>query len=316
MALTRHAQLAARALGVPANGLTVEPIAAGQGLTVARVSLADGRSWVLKEVAPQQRGEIVLLAWLSREGSAWVPRVVACDPDPSGGYPWVLMEDLGHVRLRDVPTALNYVRAAEALADLQRHVGLHWMELEGLGVPHRRSEDWEAVGLGIVELMEHPDSPVAPKDRPALAASAWNSGDAAHDTRLLPTGLVHGDLHAANVAVIDDRVCFLDWGVAYLGASLLGLEELMVSAGRRLRSHSDVGQVRAAYLRRWATDLGKPGYLSRPLAACRLLVRLQLVLESLRESVHEGTDDAARLYGRISGAVAANREWSDLVRAG
>lgn len=316
MALTRHAMLAAEALGVAAQELLVEPIAAGQGLSVARVGLPDGRSWVLKEVAPQQRGEVVLLDWLSSQGSQWVPHVVESRPDPPAGYPWVLMEDLGLVRLRDEPTSANYIRAAEALADLQQHVGAHWMELEALGVARRERADWEAVGLGIAELMDHPDSPVPNRDRAGLAAAAWNSGDVAHDVRLLPIGIVHGDLHAANVAVVGNRTCFLDWGVAYLGPALLGLEELMVSADRRLRSHSEIGQVRAAYLRRWASELGKPGYLSRPLAACRLLVRLQLVLESLQEVVHDGTEDTARLFGRVSSVIAANREWSDIVRAG
>jgi hypothetical protein len=140
----------------------------------------------------------------------------------------------------------------------------------------------------------------------------WATPDIALDTLSLPTALIHGDLHGGNIAMAEgdaERVCLMDWGSAYIGPAFLAMEELLWPVAHLARSAVDDTRVRAAYLRAWASLLGKPGPLERAVLACRLLVRLQLVEEGLQPPAADAMEDMVTAATAVRRLLEAWRQW-------
>ncbi len=284
----------AAAVGRSPAGARVEPLGGKQGLIVCRVCLPGEGSYVFKAVRESGRRELALTQRLAAATPRWVPAVIAYEEDTRRGLYWLVTRDMGARRLADDPSAALYARAAEALADLQIAFVGETDRLRALGLPAVGPAEWEDIALRTLEAVQRVPGPIVRGHLADLENRLWSVGDLVRDTLALPMALVHGDLHAGNVALVGrppDEVCLLDWGSAYIGAALLGLAELQWPAMRYLRSQEDLARMRSAYLRAWSPLLGKPGRLERACAACSALVRLELLEEALLRPVDGQVDD-------------------------
>jgi hypothetical protein len=288
----------------------VIPLSGKQGLLVCRVVLANGKSFVFKAVKEAGQREVSVAALLSEKAPGIAPRVYKAEQDAKRGLYWLVCEDVGPRRLADSPSIEGYVAAGRALARLQI-ASLDFLPcLAPAGASAVDTARWEEIGLGTLETAESRRQEVD-VDSPALEEVVWSVSLLATDACACPPALVHGDLHAGNVAICSEwcdettTVRLLDWGSAYVGAAFLGLEELLWPATRHLRLTDQRGRVRAAYLREWAPLLGKPGPLERAIAACSTLVRLELLNEALRRPHQFDVFAPAMIQRRLSEAFEA-----------
>jgi len=299
----------AAALGRSPEGIQIEPLGGKQGLLVCRVRVPGAGSYVFKAVRESGRRELALTALLARRAPGTVPPVLAYEEDTRRGFYWLVTQDMGARRLADAPDVEGYVAAAQTLAQVQMAVLDETETFRAMGVPFVGAAEWEEIALKTLEAAQEGNSSLLRGSLSELERVIWATGDVARGTVSLPMALVHGDLHGGNIALLDEdnsglriadcrlkhpesriqnpespKVCLLDWGSAYVGATLLALEELLWPAARYLRSMEEVHRVRAAYFRTMAPLLGKPGRLERAFAACQTLVRLELLCESLRRN--------------------------------
>ncbi|HSV73365.1 MAG TPA: phosphotransferase [Chthonomonadales bacterium] len=296
----------AEALGIRARGADVVRLGGRQGMVVARVVLRGRGSWVFKAVRRVDRREVALSAAVGAFASGLAPVVLGCEVDERRSVSWIVMQDAGDVRLRDRPDGDSFAAAADALASVQLASLPHVDDLASRGVPRVGLREWEDVALEVLER-------VSTVRAHAIAAEmtdvAWAAVAAARVAANLPVALVHGDLHAGNVALRDGSPpCLLDWGSAYLGSAFLGFEELAVASTARMHAPDIEGRARAAYLRRWAPLLGKPGPLEPSLLACRLLLRLEVARQALR-GADAGRGGEIRAAAAYRLAVEALRQW-------
>ncbi len=297
---------AAEAAGRSPQFATVEPLTGKQGLIVCRVRFADGSACIFKAIREARKHEIAVSQLLCKIVPDIVPRILGSDEDQSRGLYWLVTEDLGRLRLADCPSACAYSRAGHELARMQLAAMEHSDCFVKAGAPTVDVDRWEEIALRLLETAQSAGNGYAMVDLSALEEVVWSASRLAQDAAILPVTLIHGDLHAANVAVMGDSVKLMDWGSAYLGAAFLGLEELLWPAARHLRSSADIDQVRTAYLRTWAPILGKPGHLQAPLLACRTLVRMELLLEALRPASESDPYAFAATYSKT---MAAYQDW-------
>ncbi len=266
----------ARAVGGTADGATVSKLSGRQGLLVCRVTIPRKGSYIFKAVRESLRREIALTVLLARLSHGATPAVIAEEQDHARGLYWIILEDLGARRLSDEPTVEGYAHAAEVLAGLQIH-SMDWVDcLAEAGLRTAATFAWEEVALrALVAVTEGAvDGLVTGDDFEPIA---WSVTELTNDASFIPPALIHGDLHAGNIAVKPDgEACLLDWGSAFVGPAFLGLEELLLPAQRHLKRQADQDRVRATYLRQWGPILGKPGPLECPLRASQTLVRLQV----------------------------------------
>jgi hypothetical protein len=299
---------AAEACGRSAKAATVEPMTGKQGLIVCRVRFVDDFTCIFKAVREVRKHEIAISLLLCKIAVDMVPWVLGSDEDVSRGLYWFVMEDLGTVRLADRPSTYLYARAGHDLASLQMASMEHADCLAKCGVPQVSIGRWEEIALHLLETALQCSKRSAIMDFSTLEEVVWNVSRLARDAEALPLTLIHGDLHAANISigVCGESVKLMDWGSSYMGSAFLALEELLWPAARHLKTSVDIDQVRTAYLRAWAPILGKPGHLQTPLAACRALVRMELLLEALRPTTVEDTFAIAATFNRM---VEAYRDW-------
>lgn len=306
----------AAAAGVPsgaAAGARVSSLGGKQGLLVCRVELGCGQSFVFKVVKESARREVALAELLSRIVPDAVPRVVAAEQDCKRGLYWLVCEDVGTRRLADEPLVEWHVATAVTLARLQLASIDHLSAICEAGAPVVDCARWEEIGLRLLEALDDSEN-AAGSDKAAVEDVIWSVTSMASDASACPLALVHGDLHAGNVALRApdyesgaSSVRLLDWGSAYVGAAFLGLEELLWPAARFLRTPDQWGRVRAAYLREWARLLGKPGPLEKAVAACAALVRLELLDEAVRRPHQFDAFAAASIQRRLIEAFEAWR---------
>lgn len=288
----------------------VIPLSGKQGLLICRVSLADGKSYVFKAVKEAGQREVSITALLSDSAPGIAPHVFRAERDGKRGLYWLVCEDVGPRRLADGPTIDGYIAAGRALARLQIASLEFLPPLAALDVPSVDTARWEEIGLRALEAAESRRCEVD-IDSSGLEEVVWAVTAMAADAFACPPALVHGDLHAGNVAICADwtgeaaTVRLLDWGSAYVGAAFLGLEELLWPAARHLRLPDQRGRVRSAYLREWAPLLGKPGPLERAVSACAALVRLELLNEALRRPHLYDVFAPAAIQRRLSEAFEA-----------
>lgn len=299
--------IVAEAAGRCARGARVQTLAGRQGLLVCRVTLADGASYVFKAVRECGRPELALTALVARIAPEAAPATLAFEADEARGHYWLVTEDLGPRRLADAPDVAGYLAAAQRLAALQVATMTETAALVAAGVPEVGERAWEDTALRALACVNAQPGGVLGHFRDEIEAVVWSVTDAARCASALPAALVHGDLHAGNIALTDEgAVRLLDWGSAYVGPAFLGIEELLLPAARHLRSAGDLARVRAAYCRAWTPVLGKLGPFEQAAAACRVLAQLALLDESLRRPAHYDAFASAAIAGRL---VEVWRQW-------
>lgn len=273
-----------QALNTGVAGITLQPLGGKQGLFVCRVKLPDNRSYVFKAVKDSCRIELLLTSKLGMLVPGSAPPVIHCEEDTQRNIFWYLSEDMGARRLSDAPSIENYKAVASMIARVQLALMENPEIISGASIPLVDTKRWLDIAMLTLEAEEECKDPLVAKDLKELDNTLWSIEPVITDSSVLPVSLVHGDLHADNVALpafTKPGICLLDWGSAYLGSCVLGLNEILWPAARYLRTPQDLLQIKAAYLREMSPVLGKPGRLERAAAACNVLSRMQLLLESM-----------------------------------
>lgn len=219
----------------------------------------------LKCAAPHFAAEASITAALATHTPAWVPDVLAVDPDEN----WLLMRDLGRDVLGDGPVDA-WVDGLVRFGEIQ----LAWVDranqLIAAGAPHR----------GLERLMEAVPDMI---DRNGLGARLAPDVRAAWDVALprlvdacerlgdlgLPETVIHGDLHPWNIARTDRGLVVFDWSDGAIGHPFIDLPVFLTrTASLELRR-----QIRDAYLELWFAWL--------PAADLEATVDLAMVVGSL-----------------------------------
>ena len=296
----------AEALGLLPVGGSIEPLGGKQGLFVCRVTLPGSQPLIFKAVRESCRLELRLSAWLSQAIPYAAPAVLYAADDDQRGYYWLVMHDEGPSRLSDDPTISAYAAAASLLGSMQVDSLSRLADLREIGVPEMDAARWEETSLSLLAALDSDELGRIP-DRGSLERSLWRVGEMASDAGMLPMALIHGDLHAGNIAAnAKGEIRILDWGSAYIGSAFLGLSELLWPAARYARRLGDLGPVRKAYTDQWIPVVGKPGRLGAAVSACDALSRLSLLQESVRRPDRFGDFGAATVASQF---VDLCRNW-------
>lgn len=180
---------------------------AGVGTVFAKV--ADGGPWAETAVAE----EALLLEALHRSRrQRHVPPLLAADPD--GAVPWLVLPDLAGASWPP-PWPDDLAPVWQAVDRLAATAPPAWLEV----------------------VVDH--DPWADGGGPAVDRSlAARLRDRAAGADLSGTDLVHGDLGAGNLAVVDGRVLVVDWSDAHIGSADLDRTTLAIdvahASGRRV----------------------------------------------------------------------------------
>jgi len=213
------------------------------GATLERVVLADGRRVVVKRLDPSTDLMMRLTRDpVGREYALWASGRLGLLPDGVGhavldGWPeevgsTLVMRDLGTAALGwddrlDRARWLLLVRRVAALhqaglgaapaglATLEDQIGLFGPTRAQALAPER-----ELMAL-VARGWEHFRRLVPADLAEAVPALADDPRPLARALRTRPTTLVHGDLSTVNLAIEDDRVVLLDWGLAAAGPGAL-----------------------------------------------------------------------------------------------
>ena len=181
---------------------------------------------------------------LLERSSIPVPAVYAAEP--SG--PWILLEDLGDVRLCDLAADARALRHREAIELLSRIHRLAPAQAAPLALPFRRAFDVEWVGFELALFL---DQPMKPETRAALAQGF--RALAGH-IAAMPRVLCVRDYQSQNLMV--DRhgqLRLLDFQDAFLAPAVLDLAALLHDSYVEI----DAPQ-RRALLARYAEHAGTP----------------------------------------------------------
>ncbi len=306
------AALVGDAVGRPADGAVIEPLLGRQGLLVCRVRLGANNSYVFKAVRETARRELEVAVAVSKIAPDCAPRVIAHEADTKRGLYWLVSEDVGSITLAERPTVKAYVEAAKTLARLQRAAVGEEALFTDLQVRLVQQRDWEEIGLQTLELANSQNVSRSLLAVDEIERVVWAIDDLARDASTIPSSLVHGDLHAGNLAVLPGdppSIKLMDWGTAYFGPAFLGLEELLWPAARHLSRADALQQVRTAYVRVWGDLLGKAGRLEGPLLATRSLVRLHVFVQALRDARPAIADDLFQPAAVLRKLLDAFRDW-------
>lgn len=148
-----------------------------------------------------------LLSYLGTVCPGQVPEVITSDP-ASG---WMLLEDMGPTIQGAVPIDLK-MAILTAFGGIQHATASHTDQFLALGCADRRPQTL----IDHIEPLLYDESTVAAlaseevdelrRRMPELIDMCRRIEDYA-----VPSTLVHGDLHAGNVASRDDRLIFFDW---------------------------------------------------------------------------------------------------------
>lgn len=203
-----------------------------------------------------------------------VPRPLAVDPERR----WMLLDDFGPVVGwgAEADTKLGVV---SVIGQLHVDASTHGEEVLAAGALDRRSE-WlaarvEALARGELVL----DEPDASRFAALCARLVEDCGRLADGP--VPSSLVHGDLHLANVAGEDGSYVIFDWTDACLAHPFLDLLAVMVEKDETLRI-----ALRDAYLRAWS-DVASPDELlelwriAEPLACVNQAISYRSIVENV-----------------------------------
>ncbi len=169
-----------------------------------------GRVW-FKAVFPAFGHEPAVTALLHERFPGAVAPVLAADAEEG----WLLLADVGASFVVDDPSADE--AAVRRLVGLQRHFVGHTDELGRVGCPARR---FDTLAVALSGVLADPDALawIEVTAQRAAALVSWVGLAAAEVAAAgFPDTLVHGDFHAANVAVVDGAPVIFDWSDAAVG---------------------------------------------------------------------------------------------------
>ena len=213
---------------------------------IARVSTSSGTLW-FKEAAPSLAFEPALTAAVSRAFPRFTPRVLAVEGR------WMLTRDAG-VQLREL---YRHRDAAPSWDDLLPHYSELQIGLAGqaetflsIGVPDKRP----AVAVRrYPELVDRLVSDVSISKRlRALGAALQSLSDELAD--VVPSTLIHEEVHEGNVFVRRGHARLIDWGEASLSHPFAGMVNTLrdIAWRRRLRPNGrEMIRLRSVYLEPW-----------------------------------------------------------------
>jgi Ser/Thr protein kinase RdoA (MazF antagonist) len=233
-----------------------------------------------------------------------VPLAVTVDGERS----WMLLCDFGGRRLRDAEAA-QWDQALHAFAQMQRDLAGRVDELVALGCVDRR------LGVLAAQARELPDDP----EVQAVLDAAEVERLRAQVPRLqamcaelagygVPASLVHGDLHASNVAVRDGACVFFDWTDACVAHPFFDLVTLLDA--RVIEERPGEGaRLLDVYLREWLDDeplarLHAVWKLAEPLGTLHQVVSYRNIVASLEPTSKHELSDGLRYFARRLLAVA------------
>jgi hypothetical protein len=207
-----------------------------------------------KAVPPLFAGEAAISQRLAALYPEDVPSPLAVDLERS----WMLLEDFGSDQLKGQPLAV-WEAAVRRFAEMQVSSVAHVSLFLEAGFPDRRLGQLSA---DFQRLLEDPlvEEALGADDVRRLRAAALNLESVTRrlENAPVPGALVHGDLHAGNVAIRDDRAVFYDWTDAAVSHPFFDLVTLLPSAAKNLPDgEHDARALRDAYLAVWV----KHGYV-------------------------------------------------------
>jgi hypothetical protein len=299
------------ALGYPLTDVQIIPLSGKQGLFVCRLKAQQG-CYIFKAVTRANQRELELSAVLADISPDQVPEVYHYEADKARNLFWLLTRDAGSKRLSDAPAIENYLQAARSLAQLQKAGAENLAALIKIGVPCMQSAQWEEMALRILDELKELQNPMMHSAVPDIENILWSVDLLVRDTESLPLSIIHGDLHAKNIAIRseEDRgICLLDWGTAYLAPILLGIEELLWPAARYFSKEEEILRIQSAYFRELSSFLGKPSHLTRAAFACRFLVRMALAEQSLTFSMDTYRDQDYLIISAFRNLLRAWQGW-------
>jgi len=271
--------------------------------SVLRLPTTDGHLY-LKASAGLFAREPVITDYLARRFPGAVPEVLAVEPTRS----WMLMEDMGGERLQRVPATAPWEEAVQVMARMQLESIERIDELLAIGCADRRLA---RLAAQIDPLLEFA---LAARGRAALTgtegdalvsiASELKARCAALAASGIPETLEHGDFHAGNIVLKEDRIIIFDWSDAGVAHPFLVLLPFLTF--RRLPNGPDAeGRLVRAYLEPWTAvapmDRLMAAYeTSRPLAALHQAVAYwRLLIEVGEEERWEWEADLPYFLRRL-----------------
>lgn len=165
----------------------------------------------LKAVFPPFHPEPVVGRLLAERFPKLVPSVVAIEEDEG----WLIVDDVAAPWVADLPPEAKRVglgAGARALVEVQAALVGDLDSFVAAGCPVRPLGD---LAVAVHAALE-PDGVADPEgtissERRERAVAATRDAVARIATLEFPTTLVHGDFHAGNAALIDDRAVIIDW---------------------------------------------------------------------------------------------------------
>lgn len=177
----------------------------------------------LKAVFPPFHPEPVVSQLLAERFPTLVPQVLAIEPDEG----WLIVEDVAAPWIFDLPSeakAAGLAAGAWALVAIQSALADDLDAFVAAGCPSRPLDDLAAgvdAALGPAGV-SHAEGSVLPERR-ERAVTATRSAVARVAALGFPTTIVHGDFHAGNAAIADDRAVIIDWSDAALANPAIDL---------------------------------------------------------------------------------------------
>jgi hypothetical protein len=226
--------------------------------------------------------EAALLAGLTGRFPDLLPRLLAFDPDRV----WMLLPDVGTMLDHSTDVAI-WEEALRLHARHQRAYVGQESDLAGFGC---LSRPLDRLRVQFDEVLADEDvlGFLDPADRDRLRAVADVARASIADAAAcgVPDTLVHGDLHAGNVAIGGGRPIVFDWTDASIGHPFLDLATFL-QPSRLFEGSTDArDRLRAAYLDEWRGvalpgDLARAADLMLPVGMIHQVVSYQYMVASL-----------------------------------
>ena|SRR5829696_4851089 len=283
-------------LGRPLTG-PVEQMRVSELASVLRAPTTAGDVWFKASIAsPLFVNEGVVMRALARLFPGKVPAPLAVDPERG----WMVLPGFGTKLGWDAPLeAVEEV--ARTFAGMQVEAAGHVDRLLGAGCHDRRldrlaaqAEAWlpEVAADGRLPAMDTA-SWLSGEEAAALAAAVPRIRACCEELAALavPTSLVHGDLHLANVAQGPRGPLIFDWTDACVAHPFLDLATIRRGTGEVDVAEAELrARLRAAYLPAWSSyespeRLARAWDLAVPLGALHQAISYRSLVASLQPPI-------------------------------
>ncbi|MDQ3128087.1 MAG: aminoglycoside phosphotransferase family protein [Chloroflexota bacterium] len=260
---------------------------------------ADGDVF-LKAVFPPFHPEPVVGRLLAERFPTLVPRVVAIDVDEG----WLIVDDVAAPWISDLPTdakRAGLAAGARAVVAIQNALVGDLDAFVAAGCPIRPLDglaDATHSALGP-DGASHAAGAVSPERRERAVAATHDAVARVHGLGF-PTTLIHGDFHAGNAALVEDRAVIIDWSDAAISNPAVDLvtwlnwsreepEEQRVAIDAWVTAWSTTGTVESAAVRAAIDDILVVG-------AAYQVVSYDGILRALEPATRYTLADAARSF--------------------